>query len=83
MPKYHPLYEVLRPDEVAECVEGISDEIYQKLWLFVPLYKGPPPEVAEEPTPGTDSLSKFWNKLSVLEQAALNIAAFKHERQYR
>lgn len=59
MPKFHPLYEVWKPDEVAECIGGIPDEISRKLWSFVKHYTGPTPEVAEEPTPGIDSLSKF------------------------
>jgi hypothetical protein len=80
--KPHPLYEIWRPDEVAECMEGVTDELYRKLWDFVPLYK-PHSEDREEPTPGIDCLADFWDRLTIPEQQHLNTLAQKQEEQYK
>jgi hypothetical protein len=80
--KPHPLFEIWRPDEVAECLDGITDSLYQKLWDCVPLYK-PHSEFREEPTPGIDCLADFWSRFDPAEQQHMNTLAHKHEEQYK
>lgn len=76
--KAHYLFETMRPDEAAECLEGITTPIYRKLWTFVKEYKAPRPEISEEPCHGMDSLSDFWHKLDEAEQVWLNDLATVH-----
>jgi hypothetical protein len=70
----HGALTVTRPDEVAECWDGVLavDGLYEALWAFVPRYTAPSPEVAEEPTYGLDSVEDFWDDLSDDHKAALN-----------
>jgi hypothetical protein len=43
MSRPHSLFSVWSPDEVAECLVGIGDPLYRKLWNeLVPLYDGKP-----------------------------------------
>jgi hypothetical protein len=79
--KPHILFEIWRPDEVAECLDGVTDELYKKLWTFVEDFKAPRPEVAEEPTPGLDCLADFWDRLTIPEQQHLNTLAQKQDEQ--
>jgi hypothetical protein len=75
--KPHQALEVTRPDEVAECWEGVYDVpgLYQALWDCVGDYKAPSPEVSEEPCHGMDSVADFWDRFSDEHKAALNEAA--------
>lgn len=70
----HIALTVTRPDEVAECWDGILAVagLYEALWDLVPRYTGPRPEIAEEPTYGLDSVAVFWDSLSDDHKAALN-----------
>ena len=81
--KPHPLFEIWRPDEVAECLEGVTDSLYSKLWECVNDFKAPRPEVSEEPCYGMDSLSDFWDRFDPAEQQHLNTLAEKHEESYK
>jgi hypothetical protein len=62
-----------RPDEAAECWDGVTevDGLYQALWACVPKYEAPAPEFSEEPCYGMDSIARFWGEFSPEHQAAL------------
>lgn len=64
---------VTRPDEAAECWDGVTavPGLYQALWDLVPKYTSPSPEESEEPCHGDDSIADFWDQLSPEHQAAL------------
>lgn len=62
----------MRPDEFAECVDGVSDELYRKLWSLVPKFKAPRPEVSEEPCYGMDTVADFWEEFTPEEQSEIN-----------
>ncbi len=63
----------IRPDEFAECKNGVlaAGTLYEKLWSFVDKYEAPLPEVSEEPCYGMDSIARFWDEFSPEEQAKL------------
>ena len=73
----HAALRLIRPDEVAECWEGITavPGLYRALWDCVGDYKAPPPEVSEEPCIGLDTVADFWDRFSPEHQEALNDAA--------
>lgn len=71
----HPYFEVIRPDEVAECWDGVGDALYSALWACVADYKAPSPEVSEEPCHGLDSVSDFWDRFDDEQREALNALA--------
>ena len=71
----NPIFEIWRADEVAECME-IPDEIYAKLWNDIVPLQG---EVIAND--GSWCLAKYWGKLTLKEQIALNIAAVKHNKE--
>ena len=50
--KPHSSFNYVRPDEVAECWDGVTPTLYQSLWDCVESYSGPAPEVSEEPVDG-------------------------------
>lgn len=78
----HMLFKIWKPDEVAECLNGVGNtDLYAKLWTFVNDYKGLPPEQAEEPTPGVDCLADFWSRLDYDEKVKLNELAKRHDEE--
>lgn len=73
--KPHELFSLNNPDEVAECWEGVSRELYRTLWKLVELY----PDVEPPETPDTfyghvfgNELSVYWKHLTEAEQIELN-----------
>lgn len=84
MLKPHVALTVVRPDEVAECWDGIFDVpgLYAALWDCVGDYKAPSPEVSEEPCIGMDSVSDFWDRFSDDHKEALNAAAAAGDAEY-
>jgi hypothetical protein len=78
--KAHSSLSYIRPDEVAECWDGISADLYRSLWACVNDYKAPSPEDSEEPCVGMDSVTDFWDRFTDEEKAALNAAAEAHDR---
>lgn len=64
---------IIRPDEVAECWDGVIavDGLYEALWSCVEKYKAPRPEVSEEPCYGMDSVASFWDTFSEVHQGEL------------
>jgi hypothetical protein len=67
-------FEFIRPDEVAECWDGIIavDGLYQALWACVPDYNKPTPEESEEPVHGLNAVTDFWDRFSDDHKRALN-----------
>lgn len=65
------LFGTIRPDEVAECWEGVTDDLYRALWDCVADYKAPSPEESEEPCVGLDSVADFWDRFSPEHQRQL------------
>lgn len=63
----------IRPDEFAECRDGVMavEGLDRALWAFVKRYKEPfPGEDSCPEGPGRDSLARFWPELSPEHQAA-------------
>ena len=78
----HSTFEFIRPDEVAECWDGISDDLYRALWRCVDHFKGPTPEEAEEPIYGQNAVEEFWDRFTDEEKTALNAAAEAQDALY-
>lgn len=81
--KPNVLFQVWRPDEVAECLDGVPQELYIKLWNeLVPIYDKKAQENIEDRGPEVDyTLSEYWDKLTEEEQTLLNQLAVKHTGQ--
>lgn len=74
--KPHSIFTVWSPDEVAECMEGVSDALCQRLWDLVPEKY----ESAETPDVCCNrALVKVWRRLSAEDQTELNRLAEAHE----
>jgi hypothetical protein len=80
--KPHPTFETIRADEVAECWDGVSKDLYFALWnKIVPHQKSIPQEILEDSGPhdhiGRENLASHWDKLTEEEQTLLNELADK------
>ena len=64
---------IIRPDEVAECWNGVLavPGLYEALWDCVYKYTGPTPEESEEPVYGLNCLADFWDTFTPEHQEAL------------
>ena len=73
----HILFEVWSADTVAECLEGVTDDLYRRLWE---LTTGMPlPNEVNDNFPDY-CLARSWEKLTAEEQTFLNDLAEKHEK---
>lgn len=72
-------FNVVRPDEVAECWEGVDDILYVALWDCVANYRRPSPEDSEEPCHGMDCVADFWSSFTTAQQEQLNALAVKND----
>jgi hypothetical protein len=73
--KPHDSFDIIRPDEVAECWDGVFDApnaLYEALWDCVSSYTAPRPEESEEPCWGMDCVADFWDRFTPEHQAKLN-----------
>lgn len=61
-------FQFIRPDEVAECWNGVTPALYKTLWDCPPP-SGPKPE---EPYPEYGALADHWDRFTPEEQAELN-----------
>jgi hypothetical protein len=69
----HSAFDIIRPDEVAECWDGVlAAGLYQPLWDCVNDYTAPSPEESEEPCWGMDCVADFWDRFSPEQQHQLN-----------
>ena len=80
--KPHAAFKYIRPDEVAECWNGVlaAGNLYEALWNCVSGYTAPSPEESEEPCHGMDSVKDFWGKFTPEQQEALNGLAERNAR---
>lgn len=79
-------FENFRPDEVAECWEGVTRHTYRELWAL--MLNVPPPvpwieDCGPEPASGSEALSYHWDRLSEAAQAELNALADKLDEEAR
>lgn len=73
-------FNYIRADEVAECWDGIPDELYRKLWsVIVPLQSAIPNREDSGPGDhvGHENLATHWHHLTDAEQTLLNELAAK------
>ncbi len=74
----HGLFKVWSPDEVAECIDGITAAgLYAPLWELVPVSEKPPNGFGDDFS--DYCLAKAWGKLTADQQMKLNELAKKHE----
>jgi hypothetical protein len=75
----HGLFDVWSPDTCAECLDGMSVELYKKIWNdIVPLYEDQPrSEVPDDFD--RRCVAKFWDKFTDAERAELNRLAAASE----
>jgi vacuolar-type H+-ATPase subunit C/Vma6 len=73
------LFNVWSPDEVAECLEGITPDLYKALWELTKFYpRGPRSEVPDDFA--RRALAKYWKKLSLAHRILLNeLATADHQ----
>lgn len=75
----NPVFEVIRPDEVAECWDGVGDDLYEDLWECVGKYDNSYRENIEDIGPhdviGINCVKDFWDDLSIENQIKLNALA--------
>jgi hypothetical protein len=81
--KPNSAFDVVRADEVAECWEGVTDDLYRKLWGIVNLMPSYNAEEMEEPVYGGEyALKAYWDKLEAEDQQLLNkLAEDEQERR--
>ena len=70
MIKPNDIYNYWRADEVAECMEGVTDELYSTLWNDIVPQQSE--EFQETPERGFEALANYWHLLSESDQALLN-----------
>jgi hypothetical protein len=83
--KPHTALKYITPDEVAECWEGVDEELYSALWACVPKYDNKWRENIEDMGPydviGVNSVSKFWSSFSMHHKRQLNNLATRQMKQ--
>lgn len=75
MIKPHSLFEITRADEVAECWDGVSKELYLSLWNKVVPHQRDIPNIEDNGPAdviGWENLAAHWNRLTEEEQTELN-----------
>lgn len=75
--KPNPTLEYYRPDEIAECFDGVSDDLYQVLWNsiddmqpmsdFIDIEDSCPQDAI-----GINSVVSIWDQFTEDEQRQLN-----------
>ena len=60
--RMNPDLKYWRPDQVAECIDGINDETYALLWSFVPKYDDTV-NLAPGEFSGDTCISRFWKHI--------------------
>jgi hypothetical protein len=78
----HDAFYFVRPDEVAECWNGVlaAGDLYECLWACVSHFTAPSPEESEEPCIGMDCVADFWHLFTPDQQEVLNQLAADHQR---
>ena len=78
--KPHGWLEVIRPDAIAECWSGVSEDLYIALWRVVPKLKRYESEYP--PEPDVNSVKSVWRHFSDDEKRQLNKLAADREARY-
>jgi hypothetical protein len=84
--KPNPTFNDFRPDEVAECWEGVTRPTYRELWALMRDVPPPPAWIEDcgpEPASGEEALAYHWGKLSEAAQTELNALADKMDEEAR
>mgnify|MGYP001033253478 CR=1 FL=1 len=61
------IFKYWRADEVAECMDGVTDDLYSKLWNDIV-----PQQSEDFLLGGNVCLANYWHLLSETDQARLN-----------
>lgn len=83
--KPHHYFKLFRADEVAECWDGVPQELYAKLWnTIVPKQREIPNIEDNGPADlvGFENLASHWSLLTSEEQIFLNILATAKETEF-
>ena len=78
----HDLFKYRSADEVAECWDGVSAELYKALWNDV-VHVMPVTDVGENDCydfDDTNVLANYWHLLSEAHQVELNALAHEEAR---
>ena len=73
----HDLYQIWRPDQVAECMSGVPEDLQRKLWDQVQRYS--PDWNSEVPDSFDNAMVTFWTEFTQPEQTLLNELATREE----
>lgn len=77
----HTIFKIWSADEVAECLEGVDDELYKKLWsIVIPRRKRDFDYSEVHDDFSYRCLARSWDKLTIGEQRRLNELAAKSIR---
>jgi hypothetical protein len=83
--KPHHYFEIHRADEVAECWDGVPEELYLKLWNVIVSKQKEIPNIEDNgpaDVVGYENLASHWSLLSEDEQKLLNDLATKKEAEF-
>jgi hypothetical protein len=78
----HAAFEVITPDEVAECWNGVfgTGDLYEQLWGCVNDYeKIDREDCGPYDVIGVNSVAKFWDRFSDEHKAKLNELAVQND----
>lgn len=69
----HDWFDIVRPDQVAECWDGVGDDLYRALWASMSDMK---PLAHEDCGPadviGLNSVASVWSRFTPEQQTRLN-----------
>lgn len=75
------LFEIWRPDQVAECLDGVvGASLYMPLWNLVEDYpdQRSPEEMESPDAMMSNCLAQFWDRFTEEQQVKLNELAVRH-----
>jgi len=81
----HEAFNYIRPDEVAECWDGVFSfgNLYEQLWACVEkydnAYKANIEDIGPHDVIGINCVSQFWDSFSEANQVKLNELAAAQE----
>jgi len=83
MPQPNDLFKYWRADQVAECMEGVTDALYITLWSdIVPLQEVMTfQETSRALRPRRPFFYNYWHLLSESNQRLLNTIAVKYQAE--
>lgn len=74
----------ITPDTVAECWDGVGQELYRALWGCVPHYdtgyRAHIEDIGPADVIGINSVASFWDRFTPEQQSKLNELAEKEDR---